>query len=190
MVIYLAGSQQDQFRLCAKLVNPMWPLRVATLLQARDRSWSTWLVSLSDLRSFQSASPKWIETVTKFMNLVRLIIVDARSESEALGAEIETIKRESLQYKTIFVGDETTFSLQYLAQLSGDGSIEAQEFLKIEPSRLPSFVIFNFAVARLRPSPDRPLAKFHMTPVTELKRWAGRSLDDFDVRRVSSPRLE
>ncbi len=185
LAIYLGGSAPEQFKLCAQVVNPMWPLRVATLLQARDRSWSSWLVSLSDLRSFRSDSTAWIEIVNRLMKLSRVIMIDSRSKSAALQEEIEAIKRERLQYKTLFIGDDTPVSHAYLEQLAAATASEDQEFLKIDPARLRSFVIFNFAIAKSKPSPSRPLSKFHMFVQPELTRWAGRSLEHFDVRQFT-----
>ncbi len=185
IAIYLGGSAPEQFKLCAEIVNPMWPLRVATLLQPRDRSWSSWLVSLSDLRSFRSELTAWIEIVNKLMKQSRVIIVDSRSKSVALREEIEAIKRERLQYKTIFIGDDTSVSHAYLEQLAANTAGEDHEFVKIDPARLRSFMIFNFAVAKSTPSRSRPLSKFHMFVQPELKRWAGRSLEDFDARQFT-----
>jgi hypothetical protein len=182
IAIYLGGSAPEQFKLCAQIVDPMWPLRIATLLQQRDRSWSSWLVSLSDLRSFRSESTAWIEIVSKLMKLVRVIIVDSRSKSVALVEEIEAIKRGCLQYKTIFVGDDTSVSHEYLEQLGATTASGEHAFLKVDPARLRSFVIFNFAISKSKPSPSRPLSKFHKFVQPELKRWAGRSLEHFDVR--------
>ena len=172
LAIYLAASDQTQVDLCNDLTKWADPLKIVNLLNVESsrKSGADWTTARSSRLDPEVA---WRGPVETLLASVPIVILDIRSGSPALGAEIALIGQHQMFWKVLIVHSGTCGE-QFLPW---DNPAAQEQVAFVRADELVKTVIHSIIMQKRLPTPEDPIHRFAVPPAsfgqTDVFSWPG-----------------